>query len=49
MKQYVYTEKGAAIMAQRFPGIKAGDTYDRPVSKSTLKQYVKAGFIAEAK
>ena len=48
-KRYVYTEKGAAIMAKRFPGIKAGDTYDRPVSKSILKQYVKAGFIAEVK
>lgn len=39
MKQYIYTEQGAAIMARRFPGIKAGDTYDRPVSKAILKQY----------
>lgn len=45
-KRYVYTEKGAA--AAKVP-TKAGDTYDRPVSKTTLKQYVKAGFIAEAK
>jgi len=49
MKQYIYTEKGAAIMARRFPGIKAGDTYDRPVTKDILKQYVKAGFIAKKK
>lgn len=49
MKQYIYTEKGAAAMARRFPGVKAGDTYDRPVSKSILRQYVKAGFIAEKK
>ena len=48
-KQYIYTEKGAAAMAKRFPGVKAGDIYDHPVSKSILKQYVKAGFIAEAK
>lgn len=47
--RYIYTEKGAAIMANRFPGIKAGDTYDRPITKSILKQYLKAGFIAEAK
>lgn len=47
MKQYVYTEKGAA--AAKSHGAKAGDPYNRPVSKSTLKQYVKAGFIAEAK
>ena len=46
-KKYVYTEKGAAAMARRFPNIKAGDTYNRPVSKATLKQYVKAGYIAE--
>ena len=49
MKQYIYTEKGAAIMARRFPGIKAGDPYNRPVSKSILRQYVKAGFITEKK
>jgi len=49
MKQYVYTEKGAAAMAKRFPNVKAGDIYDRPVRKSILRQYVKAGFIAEAK
>lgn len=48
-KQYIYTEKGATIMAKRFPGIKAGDIYDRPVKKSILRQYVKAGFIAEKK
>lgn len=48
-KRYVYTEKGAAAVAWRFPGVKAGDTYNRPVSKSCLRQYVKTGFIAEAK
>ena len=49
MKQYIYTEKGAAIMARRFPGTKAGDPYERPVSKDILKQYVNAGFIAKNK
>lgn len=47
--KYIYTEKGAAIMARRFHGIKAGDPYDRPVTKDILKQYVKAGFIAKKK
>ena len=47
-KRYVYTEKGAAAMAWRFPGTKAGDTYDRPVPKGTLKSYVRMGYIAEA-
>lgn len=47
-KRYVYTEKGAAAMAWRFPGIKAGDIYDRPVPKGTLKSYVRMGYIAEA-
>lgn len=47
-KRYVYTEKGAAAQAWRFPGIKAGDPYDRPVSKSCLKSYIKNGFIAVA-
>ena len=45
-KRYVFTEKGAAAKGS---GAKAGDIYDRPVSKSILKQYVRAGFIAEAK
>lgn len=44
-KRYVFTEKGAAAKGS---GAKAGDIYDRPVSKSILKQYVRAGFIAEA-
>lgn len=42
-KQYVYTEKGARIHST-----KPGDPYTRPVKKSILKQYVKAGFITEA-
>ena len=45
-KRYVYTEKGAA--AAKSHGAKAGDPYDRPVSKSILKQYARAGFIAPA-
>ena len=44
-KRYVFTGKGAAAKGS---GAKAGDIYDRPVSKSILKQYVRAGFIAEA-
>lgn len=47
-KRYVYTERGAAAQAWRFPCIKAGDTYDRPVNKSCLKSYVRMGYIAEA-
>ena len=47
MKQYIYTEKGAA--AAKSHGAKAGDPYERPVSKSILRQYVKAGYIAEVK
>lgn len=47
MKQYIYTEKGAA--AANSHGAKAGDPYTRPVSKSIIRQYIKAGFIAEAK
>lgn len=35
-------------MAWRFPGVKAGDIYDRPVPKGTLKSYVRMGYIAEA-
>ena len=45
MKQYIYTAKGAA--AAKSHGAKPGDPYTRPVSKSILRQYVKAGFIAE--
>ena len=46
-KQYVYTEKGAAAAPSH--GAKAGDPYERPVSKSILRQYVRAGFITEKK
>ena len=45
--RYIYTEKGAA--AAKSHGAKAGDPYNRPVSKSILRQYVKAGFITEKK
>lgn len=45
--RYIYTEKGAA--AAKSHGAKAGDPYERPVTKSILKQYLKAGFIAEVK
>lgn len=44
-KRYVFTEKGAASWGR---GVQAGDIYDRPVRKSVLKQYIRAGFIAEA-
>lgn len=47
-KRYVYTEKGAAAMAWRFPGTKAGDIYDHPVPKGTLRSYVRMGYIAAA-
>ena len=46
-KKYIYTEKGAAVMSFIYPSIKAGDTYDRPVSNATLKKYAKAGYLAE--
>lgn len=45
-KRYVFTEKGAASWGR---GVQAGDIYDRPVRKSVLKQYIRAGFIAEAR
>lgn len=41
--RYVYTEKGAKIH-----GTKPGDPYTRTVSKTAIKQYLKAGFIAKA-
>lgn len=46
-KRYIYTEKGASKAPSHHA--KAGDPYNRPVSKSILRQYLKAGFIEEAK
>lgn len=46
-KTYILTEKGAESYRRFGTPAQAGDPYDRPVSESLKKKYVKAGFITE--